>query len=207
MMLTLYTKPGSCALATHIALAEAGADYSVRHVDEAANELRSPEYLAINPHGRVPALVTPDGVLTETPALLVYVAQLFPTAKLIPTSDPMAFAQMQSFNSYLASTVHVAHAHKRRGYRWVDDPAAEEAMRAKVPETMTNAFLLIEEKLSGPWVMGNQYTVADGYLFTLGQWLEGDDADVSKLPNVLAHRARMLERDAVQRALAEEKPS
>ncbi|WP_075222210.1 glutathione S-transferase family protein [Acuticoccus yangtzensis] len=205
-MLTLFTAPGTCAFATHIALAEAGADYQIRRVKFADNEQTSEDYLAINPLGRVPALVTPDGVLTETPALLVYVAQTHPTAKLAPVSDPLAFAQLQRFNSYLASTVHVAHAHKMRGYRWSDDPAAHASMKAKVPETMLAAFSLVEDALEGPWVMGEQFTVADGYLYTLGRWLEPDSVDMAKLPKVLAHRGRMNERPAVQRALAEEKP-
>ncbi len=204
-MLTLFTSPGSCAFATHLALAEAGADYAIRRVKFSENEQRSEEYLAINPLGRVPALVTPDGVLTETPALLVFVAQSYPTAKLAPITDPVAFAKLQAFNSYLATTIHVAHAHGRRGYRWADDDAALDSMRAKVPETMTDGFMLIEKALQGPWVMGDQFTVSDGYLYTLGRWLEGDHVDTALLPKVMAHRERMNERPAVQRALAEEK--
>ncbi|UOM33048.1 glutathione S-transferase family protein [Acuticoccus sp. I52.16.1] len=204
-MLTLFTSPGSCAFATHLALAEAGADYAIRRVKMAENEQRSPEYLAINPLGRVPALVTPDGVLTETPALLIFVAQSYPTAKLAPMNDPVALAKLQSFNSYLATTVHVAHAHGRRAYRWTDDEAAMETMRAKVPQTMAEAFTLVEKALEGPWVMGEQFTVADGYLYTLGRWLEIDKVDTAQFPKVMAHRARMNERPAVQRALAEEK--
>jgi glutathione S-transferase len=74
----------------------------------------------------VPALVTDDGILTETPAILAYLAQRFPQAKLAPLDDPFAFAMVQAFNSYLCSTVHVAHAHRMRGTRWADDPAAIE---------------------------------------------------------------------------------
>ncbi|RAH98240.1 glutathione S-transferase [Acuticoccus sediminis] len=203
-MLTLFTAPGTCALATHIALAEASADYALRRVKFAENEQRSPEYLTINPLGRVPALVTPDGALTETPALLVFVAQTHPTARLAPLSDPVAFAKLQSFNSYLASTVHVAHAHRPRASRWADDAAAIEAMRAKVPETMTAAFTLIENALEGPWVLGEQYSVSDGYLFTLTRWLASDSVDVENFPKVKAHHDRMAERPAVKRALAEE---
>ena len=112
---TFYTAPGTCALATHIALQEAGADFDVVKLDFAAGQQQSAEYLAINPKGRVPALKTEHGVLTETPALLTFVAQRFPEAGLAPLNDPFAFAQLQELNSYLASTAHVAHAHKRRG--------------------------------------------------------------------------------------------
>ena len=87
-------------------------------VDFGSQAQRSPEYLAVNPKGRVPALVTESGTLTETPGLLLFVAQRFPQAELAPLSDSFALAQVQEFNSYLCSTVHVAHAHDRRGARW-----------------------------------------------------------------------------------------
>ena len=198
-----YTAPGTCALATHIALREADADFDIVRLDFGAQQQQSPDYLAINPRGRVPALVTKRGVLTETPALLAFVAQRFPAARLAPLDDVVAFARMQAFNGWLASTVHVAHAHKRRGARWADDPAAHEAMRAKVPQAMTAHAATIERELTGPWVMGEEYSVADGYLFTIGRWLEGDGVDTSAFPRLLAHRARVAERPAVRRALAE----
>jgi glutathione S-transferase len=201
-MLILYTRLGSCGLASHIALEEAGADYGFRQLDFTQQAQRSPEYLALNPKGRVPALVTGRGVLTETVAVLAYVAQSFPSAKLAPT-DPFAFAQLQAFNSYLASTVHVAHAHRHRGYRWADDPAAHEAMRAKVASNMTECFDLIErEMLAGPWVLGEDYSICDPYLFTIAGWLEGDGVDVNQFPKVSAHMARMAERSAVRKVLA-----
>ena len=148
----------------------------------------------------MPALVTERGVLTETPAILAYVAQAWPAAGLAPLDDPFAFAQMQAFMSYLCSTVHVAHAHRVRGYRWADDPAAIEAMRRKVPQTVGACFDMIERKMfAGPWVMGERYTVADPYLFTLATWLEGDGVDPAAFPRVLDHRSRMAERPAVKR--------
>ena len=205
-MFTLYYAPNTCALATHIALLDAGAKYELKRVDFSKSEQQSPEYLAINPKGRVPAMVTPRCILTETPALLVFVAQSFPEAKLAPLDDPFAFAKLQEFNSYLCSTVHVAHAHRVRGYRWADDPAAIEAMKKKVPQSVGACFELIErEFLKGPWVMGDTYTVADPYLFTIAQWLEADGVDTSRLPCVMEHRARMMERPNVKRALEEER--
>ncbi|HEX5600582.1 MAG TPA: glutathione S-transferase, partial [Hyphomicrobiaceae bacterium] len=152
-MFTLYYAPNTCALATHIALLDAGAEYELKRIDFSKSQQQSPEYLAINPKARVPAMVTPRGILTETPALLAFVAQSFPEAKLAPLDDPFAFAQLQEFNSYLCSTVHVAHAHRVRGYRWADDPAAIEAMKKKVPQSVGACFELIErEMLKGPWV-------------------------------------------------------
>src|SRR5262245_29355783 len=123
-MLKLFYSPGSCALASHIALEEAGASYEIARLDFSKNEQRQADYLKINPKARVPALVTERGILTESPSILVYIAQTFPKANLAPLDDPFALAQLQSFNAYLCATVHVAHAHRMRGSRWVDDEAA-----------------------------------------------------------------------------------
>jgi len=204
-MMKLYFAPNTCALASHIALAEADADYVAVPVDFKASEQQSPQYLAINPKGRVPALVTDRGILTETPALLIYIAQSFPAAKLAPLDDPFALAKVQAFNSYLCSTVHVAHAHRMRGTRWTDDAAALESMKKKVPQSVGECFALIErEMFQGPWVMGANYTVCDGYLFTLTQWLGGDGVDINKTPKIAEHFRRVGERPAVRKAVEDE---
>ena len=204
MSTTLYYVPGTCAQAVLIALYEAGADFTLKTLDFATGEQHSPAYLAINPKARVPALVTPRGVLTEVPALLLYVAQTHPQAGLAPLDDPFALAQMQEFNAYLASTVHIAHAHRPRAVRWADDEAAQAAMRAKVPQNMRECFGVIENHYlgDGPWVMGEQYSVADGYLYTIAGWLKSDGVDIAEFPRVAAHSARMRERAAVQRLAA-----
>lgn len=201
--LTLYHAPGTCAQAVRIALEEAQAPYHLVRVDFASGQQRSPDYLAVNPKGRVPALVTRQGTLTETPALLTYVAQRFPEARLAP-GDAFGLARMQEFNGYLASTVHIAHAHRPRASRWADEPEAQAAMQRKVPANMTECFDLIERHYlgDGSWVMGAQYTVADGYLFTMAGWLKSDGVDMAQFPKVAAHHARMAQRPAVQRALA-----
>jgi len=205
-MLKLYYAPGTCALASHIALEEAGAAYTTERLDFKSNQQTSPEYLKVNPKGRVPALVSDHGVLTETPALLAYIAQSFPQAKLAPLDDAFAFAQVQAFNSYLCSTVHVAHAHKGRGYRWATEESSFADMKRMVPKTMGACFALIErDMLKGPWVMGEQYTICDPYLFTLTGWLEGDGVDLATLPRVTAHRQRMAERPAVKKVMEDEK--
>jgi len=204
-MFKLYYAPGTVALASHIALQEAGAAYTTERLDFESNQQNSREYLAINPKGRVPALVTDRGILTETPAMLVFIAQSFPERKLAPLDDPYTFAQVQAFNSYLCSTVHVAHAHKLRGYRWAIDEASFADMKRLVPKSVGASFALIERgMLKGPWVMGDSYTICDPYLFTLAQWLEGDSVDLSALPRVIEHRQRMSERPAVQKVMAEQ---
>jgi glutathione S-transferase len=201
-MLKLAYSPRAVALACHIALEEAGATYELVRVDFSKNEQRQPAYLAVNPKGRVPALITPRGVLTETAAILVFIAQSYPAARLAPLDEPFAFARMQAFNVYLAATVHVAYAHARRGTRWADDPVALADMARKTPQTVLDACLLIETgMLEGPWVMGDAYTVADAYLFTIANWLESASVDVARLPRLMDHRARVRARPAVQRVM------
>ena len=203
-MLRLFIAPGSCSLASHIALEQAGATYDAIFVDFSVNAQRESEYLKINPKGRVPALVTERGILTETPAILAFVADSYPGARLTPQGDAFALARVHSFNSYLCSTVHVAHAHRMRGYRWADDPAAIAEMKRKAPSVVTECFELIERELfQGPWVMGNDYGIADIYLFTVSQWLEADGVELSRLPRVLDHRRRVAALPAVEKVVAE----
>ncbi|HTJ62943.1 MAG TPA: glutathione S-transferase family protein [Alphaproteobacteria bacterium] len=203
MSLTFYYAPRTCALATRIALEEAGADFDVVRVDFAKGGQREPDYLKVNPKGRVPALATERGILTETPAILAFIAQTHPAAQLMPLDDPFAFAEAQAFNGYVSSTLHVAHAHGPRGSRWADDPAAIAEMKRVVPRTVAECFAMIEDRmLKGPWVLGGSYSVCDAYLFTVAGWMEADQVDPARFPKVLDHRNRVGERAATKRALA-----
>jgi len=202
-MIRLFYAPGSCSLASHIALEEAGATYEAVRLDTRSGEHTRAPYLALNPKGRVPTLATDQGALSENPAILAWVAQAFPDAGLAPT-DPWGFAQAQAFNSYMASTVHVAHAHRMRGYRWADEESSFADMRRKVPETMAGCFRLIEEELlTGPFVLGERFSICDGYLFTIADWLEADGVDPKQFPRVYEHRERIRARPAVSKVLAE----
>jgi glutathione S-transferase len=204
-MLTLYYSPHTCALASHIALEDAGAAYQSQRIDFGTKQQKSSDYMAINPDGRVPSLVTPRGALCETPAILAFIAQSFPQAALVPRDDAFAFAKIQAFNSYICATLHVAHSHRMRGDRWADDAASWADMQRKVPRSVGACYDLIEHHLfKGPWVMGESYSIADPYLFTLAQWLEADGVDPARIPRVIAHRARMAERPSVKKAIAEE---
>ncbi len=203
-MFDFYYAPDTCALATHIVLIETAAEHRLHRIDFSTKQQASDGYLAINPKGRVPALVTPEGVLTETPAMLIYLAQMFPEAGLVP-HDPFAFAEVQAFNSYICSTLHVAHAHRMRGHRWADEPEAHAAMQRKVPDAVGACYRYIEDHaFTGPYVMGNAFTVADPYLFTLAQWMESDGVDPATYPRLADHRDRMSRRASVIAALAAE---
>jgi glutathione S-transferase len=205
-MLKLFYAPNACSLAPHIALNEAGAEYEAVKVDTANGEQRSAAYLAINPKARVPSLATDRGILTEVPVLLGFIARNFPKAELAPT-DGFDFFQMQSFNTYLASTIHITFAHLFRPERYADSDAAKADMRAKVPKSLAEQFGLVEERFSDgrEWVHGAQYTVSDPYLYVFTRWLERDGAGgIAHLPRLAAHRGRVQKREAVAKTLAQE---
>ena len=196
--------PETISLASHIALLDAGVTPDLQRLSFADKEQQSAHYTRINPKARVPTLITPDGALTETPAILGYIAQQFPDAGLMPLGDPYQCARIHEFCSYIASTLHVAHAHRMRGHRWVD-PAntnAIKAMQAKIPDSVGAAFQFIEDHyLSDSFVMGDAYTIADPYLFTVARWIESDGVSPDDFPKVAAHRAMMLQRPTVIAAL------
>ena len=205
-MLKLYYAPGTCALASHIALEEAGAAYTAERLDFKSNQQNSPEYLKINPKGRVPALVTDRGVLTETPAMLAFIAQSFPQAKLAPLDDAFAFAQVQAFNSYLCSTVHVAHAHKMRGYRWATRRSLVCRHEAHGAEDH-GGLLRADRARHAEGTVGDGRAVHDLrslslYARPLARRRRRRSLDAAE---GVAHRQRMAERPAVKKVLAEEK--
>lgn len=198
----LYFAPDTVARASLIVLEEIGVPFEAVQVDFKRGAQRGAEYLGINPKGRVPSLVTGQGVLTETPAILTYLAQQFPAAQLLP-ADLFQAAQVQEFCAYLCATVHVSHAHRVRGARWSDDPAVIAGLKVKVAQNMGDHFAYLEGRYGGPWVMGS-YSVADPYLFVVAGWLGSDGVDIARFPKIAAHHAAMIARPAVQRALRRE---
>jgi glutathione S-transferase len=198
-MLKLTYAPGTIAIAVAIALEEADIPYEQIKVDFASAEQTKPSYLAINPKGRVPALITEGGaVMTETGALLEYIAALKPDVGLIPDA-PTDAAHMRAVMFYIASTMHIAHAHKMRGTRWADLPASHADMAAKVPQTMANcADYVVSDCLRGDFVIGDRFSLADAYLFTVCTWLAGDGVALADFPVIDAYLARMEARDSVK---------
>ena len=205
-MLKLFYGSNTCALAAHIALNETGGAFDLVKVDTQKGEQRTPDYLAINPKSRVPALATDRGILTEVPALLSYIAQSFPEAALAP-ADSFDLHRMQSFNLYLASTIHITFAHLFRPERYADSDAAKADMKAKVAGNLATQLGLIEEQLSDgrDWVHGAAYTTSDPYLYVFARWLERDGAGgIGAFPRLAAHRARVQARPAVLKSLEQE---
>jgi len=198
-MLKLYYSPGTISITVAIALEEAGLPYDPISVDFANAAQTKPEYLAINPKGRVPALVSQIGtVLTETGALLVYIAILAPGANLMP-EDAEDAAHMRSVMYYLASTMHVAHAHKMRGSRWADQQTSWDDMQAKVPQTMAACAAFVQSDcLRGSYVLGDTFSLADPYAFLVCNWLEKDGVPPADFPAIRAFLSRMEDRPSVK---------
>ncbi len=194
----LYYAPRTISIAVAIALEEAGLDYEAIRLDFADGEQTKPAYKQINPKGRVPALAVDGGILTETGALLDYIATIAPQAGLVP-EDPVMAARMREVMYYLASTMHVNHAHKMRGHRWADKKSSWKDMKDKVAQTMTASCKYISSNgLRGPFVLGETFSLADAYLYVVCSWLEGDGVDVSAFPKILAFREAMEARPSVQ---------
>lgn len=180
-----------------IAPEEAERPYDTVLVNFARGQQAGAAYARINPKGRVPALATDNGVLTETTAVLEFVADTNPAALLRPES-PLARARMREAMSDLAATVHVNHDHKKRGRRWADHPGSLEDMTAMVPQIMAaSAAHLQAHCLHGPDVLGSNFSLADIHLFVICTWLERDSLRIGEFPALAAFMARMETRASV----------
>lgn len=191
----LYYAPGTISIAVAIALHEAGIDFDTHRLDFRAGEQGGAGYAAINPKGRVPALDLGGTILTETGAILDYIADLAP--QLLP-DNPLHAAQARSVMYYLASTMHVNHAHKMRGSRWADQDSSRADMTAKVPQTMAESAAFVETHcLRGPYVLGTHFCIADAYLFLVCGWLPGDGVDLTPFPKIRTFMDAMNTRPSV----------
>lgn len=197
----LYYAPGTISVAVAITLYEAGLPFEPIRLNFRDGEQTKAPYLALNPKGRVPTLETEGVYLTETGSLLEHIASLAPEAALIPT-DPLDVAHMRSVMYFLASTMHVNHAHRFRGSRWADRPESHADMASRVAGNMAeNARYVADHCLRGDYVVGAGLSIADPYLFVVCNWLEGDGVDLSDHPTVAAYIARMKSRPSVQKVI------
>ena len=203
MALKLFYSPGACSLVSHIALEEAGADYEAVRVMLAQGEQLKPEYLAINPHARVPALATGEDVVTENVAILNYIADRFGAEGSVPRGDPLAAARCNALLGWFASSVHIAFAQLFRPARFVPDESLHEAVKAGGRAALQPYFDEIEGLAGEGWLLG-EFTAADSYLLTFFRWTRNLGFDVSSYPRWTALAARAIGRPAVQRALADE---
>ena len=153
MGLKLFYSPGACSLVTHIALEEAGADFEPVRVTLAQGEHLRPEYLAINPHARVPALATDGGVITENIAILNYIADLFGADGSVPRGDPLAAARCNELLGWFATSVHIAFAQVWRAERFTDDQSVWETIQAGGRKAVARQFEEIEALCGDGWLV------------------------------------------------------
>jgi glutathione S-transferase len=207
MPLTFYFAPGSSSLAAHVALEEAQAPYCGERVLLANGAQRREEFLAINPHGRIPVLVAEGQAITENIAILTYIAHRFPQAHLLPLGEPLLLARAYELMSWFASTVHVAIAQIWRTERYTDVEDLKPALAEFGRTVVANAFAELERALSAsaePWLLGETYSVVDAYAFVLWRWAQRLELGPAQYPIWAEHADRLGRRPAVLRALAKE---
>jgi glutathione S-transferase len=202
-MLTLCYMPPTCAIGIHVILEEIGKPYKLKKVDFAHHEHHKPEYLAINPKGKVPALIREDGsVLTEFPAIAVWLALTNSEAELLST-DPDKVARTLEAIDYIVATLH-AQAWTRffRPQNFTDIESEQAKIKQQGIEMARKGLMLIDNQLEGKtWLVGD-YSIADCALFFFEFWSERVNWQLPR--NVEKHFARMKERPAVQKMLSME---
>ena len=196
----LYYSPGACSLSPRIVALEAGLDLAYEKVDGKAKRTESgKDFWQINPKGYVPALQLDDGaVLTEGPAIVQYLADLRPASALAPANGSLARYRLQEALGYINSELH-------KSYSPLFNPATPEATREERKEHLRRRYALIEATLTRhPYLLGDDFTVADAYLFTVTRWAQFVDLDLTAFPHLQAFQQLVAARPAVARALEAE---
>ena len=203
-MLTLYYSPGACSMASHITCEESGATYQPQAVALPKGEHKQPEYLKINPRGKVPALKTDDGVITENTAILTYLAKSYPDAKLLP-KDLAGEARCISMMAWLSNTVHPCFTHIFRPERFSDDQNAHAGIKESGRKAFWANLQEIDSLVNGnQWMQGSQFTTCDPYALVFYGWGKRIDLPVTELKSYTAWKDRMVQRPAVRKILERE---
>ena len=196
----LFLKPGSCSLASHIVLEEIGRPYETEAVDLAKKVTASgADFWAINPKGYVPALLLDDGdLLTEGPAILQYLADQAPELNLAPANGSKARYQLQSWLTFIGTEVH-------KNFSPFFNPAATPEMKELARANLQRRLGYVNDLLADrDFLMGDTFSVADAYLFTVVGWAKFVQLDLSAWPHLIAFQGRVAARPATQRALKAE---
>lgn len=202
--LDFYFSPGACSLNTHICLEEAGAAFTPKVTYTRKGQTRTPEYLALNPKGKVPMLTIDGKVLTENTAIVTYLNRVYPNAKLLPQGDALKEAEAIAFIAWCASGVHPVLGRFFGPQNFTDLPDSADNVKALATKANAANFAIIEKALEGKdWVFGD-WSAADAYIFVFFNWATKLGLDVSAYPNYKKHFERMQQRPAVQRAMARE---
>lgn len=196
----LYYSPGACSLSPHIVACELGLDLTLEKVDNATKQTQSGrDFLTITPKGYVPALELDDGsILTEGTAIVQYLADQRPDAKLIPANGTMARYRMQEMLGYINSEIH-------KTFGGLFNPKASAEQRADAVAHLRKRYAMLDAQLAkGPYLFGEDFSVADAYLFTVTNWAGYVKVDLSEFGNLTAFQARVAARPAVKAAMSAE---
>ena len=196
----LYYSPAACSLSPHIALREAGLSFELVMASTKTKKLADgSDYLAINPKGQVPALMLDSGeLLTEGPVIVQYIADQVPAKGLAPAAGSLARYRLMEWLNFLTSELH-------KGFGPLFAPGTPEDYKPVVKARLMDKLGWVNQQLEGKtWLMGDQFTVADGYLFTIAGWAKFVDMDISGLSQLNAYLGRVAARPAVQEALKAE---
>jgi len=196
----LYYSPGACSLSPHIALLEAGLPHDLVKVDLRAKKLENgDDYLKVNPKGQVPALVLDSGELvTEGPVIVQMIADRAAGKNLAPARDSAERYKLLEWLNYVGTELH-------KNFGPMFSPVLSDDAKAFFKDRVMGKFRYLDGQLAGrDYLMGKQFTVADGYLFTMLSWADRMKFDLSATPNLLAYQARVAARPMVQQALTKE---
>ena len=196
----LYYSPGACSLSPHIALLEAGLPYELVKVDLKAKKLENgDDFLAVNPKGQVPALGLDNGnVITEGPIIVQVIADQATAKNLAPARDSDERYKLQETLNFLTSELH-------KNFSPLFNPAFSDEVKGFFRDRLTGKFKYLDAQLKGhDYLMGNNFTVADGYLFTMLRWADAHKLDLSMFANLMAYKDRVAARPKVQEALEKE---
>lgn len=196
----LYYAPGACSLSPHIALKEAGIPFDLVKVDLKAKKLDDgSDYMALNPKGQIPAVGMDNGeVLTEGAVIVQMIADKVPGKKLVPAAGTTERYRAQEWLNFVGSELH-------KNFSPLFNPAIPEDVKTFFKDRLVGKFTYINKALAGKeYLMGSQFTVADGYLFTMLRWADGQKVDIASLENLVAYKNRVAARPMVQEALKAE---
>jgi glutathione S-transferase len=204
-MMKLYYGAGACSMASHITLEETGAAYETYAVNMAQREHKSPEYIKIHPHGKVPALQVDDKVIIENVAIQFYLTRKFPEANLAP-KDALEEANWIATNAWFSNTVHPSFGRWNRPMNFTPDEGAHEKIRELGKQAFWENLQEIDRRLEGrQYMVGNSYTTSDPYALVFYGWGMRPNLPMKELKNFTALKDRLLKRPAVQKVLEREK--
>ena len=204
MKLTLCYAPQTCATVPFITLTEAGADFEVMNLNSRSGQLRSPEFLKLNPKHKVPVLIIDGEPLTENLALQVWIARQYPQARLLP-ADPMQYVKALSVMSFCGSGIHPHLTPNARPQNYCDLPDSADSVKRVANQLLFEDFEVAESMLQGREWFFDHFTAPDAYFFWCFRRAISFGLDLSRFKNGMAHLERMHQRASVQKLIAHEK--